>query len=204
MHTYKNSRKRGFTLVELMIVVAIIGVLAALAIYGVRRYLASAKTSEAKNSIGAIARAATAAFERENAPAETLAEGVTSANLSHSLCLAAAAAVPAAGVPQGKKYQPITAQAKDYDATSQTVGWKCVKFGINEPHYYQYTYKRDANAVAGGNPAACTAPCYEAAARGDLDGDAAVFGIFAVNGNVNLATQALKKATQVFIQDEYE
>jgi type IV pilus assembly protein PilA len=50
-----------------MIVVAIIGVLAALAIYGVRRYVASAKTSEAKNAVGAISRGAAAAFERRRA-----------------------------------------------------------------------------------------------------------------------------------------
>jgi type IV pilus assembly protein PilA len=183
-----------------MIVVAIIGVLAALAIYGVRRYLASAKTSEAKNTIGAIARASSAAYERENAASEEIAEGSNSTSASHSLC-GTATTVPAT-VPKGTKYQPKTTNGQDYDSGNMTTGWKCLKFSMTQPHYYQYQYSKDTKATNSNNPAKCdVAPCYETMATGDLDGDG-VQSQFSQTGKVN--NGELKKATQVFIQDEYE
>ncbi len=47
--------KKGFTLIELMIVVAIIGILAAIAIPNFLSYQCKSKQSEAKTNLGAIA-----------------------------------------------------------------------------------------------------------------------------------------------------
>jgi type IV pilus assembly protein PilA len=50
----KIRNRKGFTLVELMIVVAIIGILAAIAIPNFLQFRLKAKTSEAKSNLGAI------------------------------------------------------------------------------------------------------------------------------------------------------
>ena len=53
MFSSRNSQ-RGFSLVELMVVVAIIGILAAIAIPSVNKYMAKARQTEAKTNLSSL------------------------------------------------------------------------------------------------------------------------------------------------------
>ena len=59
-----RNNQKGFTLIELMIVVAIIGILAAIAIPNFLQYQLKSKTAEAKTNLGAI-RTSQEAFKAE-------------------------------------------------------------------------------------------------------------------------------------------
>lgn len=63
---FKQQRESGFTLVELMIVVAIIGLLSAVAIPNFKKYQARAKISEAKLQLASIYTAEAAFFSDYN------------------------------------------------------------------------------------------------------------------------------------------
>lgn len=171
MKTFRMN-KRGFTLVELMIVVAIVGVLAALAIYGVTKYVANAKTAEARTAVNRMAKDAASAYYKEKMAGTVLALGETVAT-TNVLCGSATNTVPAAADSiKGQKYQSAPSEWATGD---QENGWMCLGFSMTDPQYYMYNYQAETVTGAGAS--------FTARAQGDLDGDGAL-STFEMTGTV--------------------
>jgi len=135
-------RRRGFTLIELMIVVAIIGVLAAVAIPSFLNYQLTSKRSEAYANLGALAKAQKAYFAEFNAFVSV---------------------EPEPGTALGFGPNSVKRDKTSIESEFATVGW--VPDG---DVYFDYDTATSSDPLLG-NCATCPEGCFTSTAYGDLD-----------------------------------
>jgi prepilin-type N-terminal cleavage/methylation domain-containing protein len=119
----------GFSLIELMVTVAIIGVLAATAIPAFIKYTRKAKTSEARQNIRKIYDGSRQYYLDQHVGAVTNMNAAPLQFLGGSTALTPAVSCCASG----GKCEPEASQW-------ETTAWRALQFSVPDPHYYRYLY----------------------------------------------------------------
>ena len=167
----RNKAQAGFTLIELMIVVAIIGILAAVAIPAFMKYIKKSKTTEATTHVQKIYLGARTYWMDRNTK-----EGQITADQPQFPAPTVVNTGDATMCAMGGALEKGAPSAALWAAEP----WPALKFSMDDAHYYAYAYSvTNQPGNAGGQGSEFTA-----IAVGNLDCDT-TFSRFTMFGVVN-------------------
>jgi len=152
---FRKKGAKGFTLIELMIVVAIIGILAAVAIPAFIKYIRKAKTVEATEGLDKVNVGAKSYFQADHY------------NSTNGNSLPKNFVNDTAWTPSGNPCSGATAPkfpGGDKEAAQwNTAEWKAIHFQLSDPHYFTFQFDNTGTTNTGAT--------YTSSAQADLDCD---------------------------------
>ena len=185
--------KKGFTLIELMIVVAILAILAVVAVPAFIKYMRRAKTTEAIDQIDKLYKASASYY---SSPSVVKGTG-----------LKIQCQFPATqGMTPNVTSQACCSKAGDTDGDDRcdvqpsglwnTPQWSALNFSMNDQHYFGYTYTSNGSTMA--------AAKFTATANADLDcdGELSTFERYGYGDETATRAECSMKGSPAFFKEK--
>jgi prepilin-type N-terminal cleavage/methylation domain-containing protein len=176
----KAQRFRGFTLIELMITISILGILAALAIPAFSAYVARSKTSEATSNINQMFKSAAVYYS-----GDLSGKGMTS-TVTANCTIGDAGPRPSTPGPEKVKF-------------SADANFRALRFHVADYVYFSYGLDSIGNGCGRG---ANTPAMYTFYANGDLNDDGTLSTFELATGTDS--SNVLYHSRGLYISDEIE
>ncbi len=172
----KKRSVRGFSLIEMMVVVSVIGILATVAVPAYRGYIARARTAEVPSNLSAMYHGASSYSAQEfyfEGSASDTGHGMASMMATDTAwgftmtvrCV----------LPSSRRIPSMPGPNPQYGEFESDVVFQSVGFSVADPVYYGYQVLSMGMAASGMlSPSLCMfrpGPVYTFTATGDLDGD---------------------------------